>query len=121
VPVLAVIHQREMLGRPILTPVCTDRDQADEIRRALYAAARYYCTCGERLCTKKYNNIDGCPDDGMRFSCRADVVKDGKGRLRVQVRYWDKQIGIRTVVQKYGPDPANWPYQSKARKLRESG
>lgn len=120
VPVLALIHQRGMLNRPILTPVCADRDQADWIRKGLYLSARYYCSCGEKYCTRKHNNIDGCPNAGVRLSCRADVVKDAKGRLRVQVRLWDKQIGIRSVVERYGPDPSQWPYQSKARKLKEA-
>ena len=110
-----------MLERPILTPVCEDMDDAERTRKSLYAAARYYCSCGEKYCTRKHNNIDGCPNGGMRMSCRADIVKDTKGRLRVQVRFWDKQIGIRAVVERYGPDPSKWPYQSKARKLKESG
>lgn len=119
-PVLGLIHQNGMLERFILTPPCTDMDQAEDTRKALYAAARYFCSCGEKYCTRKHNNIDGCPNEGMRLSCRADIVHDDKGRLRVQMKLFDKQIGIRSVVARYGPDPSKWPYQSKAKKLKEA-
>lgn len=117
-PVLGLIHRNGMLDRHVLTPPCATVDQADEVRRALYSAARYYCSCGEKYCTRKHNNIEGCPNGGMRLSCQAHVVKDAKGRLRVQARFFDKQESMREVVRRYGPDPSKWPYQSKARKVK---
>jgi hypothetical protein len=118
VPVLDLIRERGMLGKPVLAPRCASMDEADAMRRDLYAAARYYCSCGARYCTRKHDNISGCPDGGMRLSCHADIVRDARGALRVQVTVFDKAEGIRSVVARYGPDPAAWPYQSKARKRR---
>ena len=118
IPVLELIRERGLLDRPLLTPRCRDRDHADQVRKSIYLAARYYCSCGERMCTRKHNNIAGCPDGGQRLSVRADVVKDSDNRLRVQVRVFDKRESMRQVVATYGPDPANWPYQSRAKRLK---
>lgn len=117
--VLQVIHSAGKLDQLILTPPITTMDEAEDTRRALYAAARYYCSCGQKYCTRAHNNIDGCPRDGMRLSCQAHVVKDPEGRLRVQFRIFDKKEAMREVVKRYGPDPSKWPYQSKARKIKE--
>jgi hypothetical protein len=118
VPVLDLIRSKGLLDRPLLTPRCRDRDHADQVRKSIYLAARYYCSCGERMCTRKHNNIDGCPDEGQRLSVRCDVVKDSEGRLRVQVQVFDKKESMRAVVQRYGSDPSAWPYQSRAKKIR---
>lgn len=126
-PVIEQVHQAALFGKPVLTPVCQSHDAADEIRRALYLACRYFCSCGERHCTRKYKNTPseenpdgGCPRDGQRMSCRADVVKDAEGKLRVQATFYDKTEAIRAVIRKYGPDPSQWPYQSKARKIKNA-
>lgn len=103
-----------------LSPPCRNHDHADDVRRGLYRSARYYCSCGGRNCTRKHNNVDGCPDGGRRISCRADVVTvtggDGRRRYHVQCQFFDKTEAIRRVVTKYGPDPNKWPYYSKRKK-----
>jgi hypothetical protein len=126
-PVVQQAHAAGLFGRPILTPVFQSHDAADDARKGLYLACRYFCSCGSKMCTRKYKNIPseenpdgGCPMDGQRMSCRADVVKDAEGKLRVQVVFFDKSEAIRTVIKKYGPDPSAWPYQSKARKIKDA-
>lgn len=121
-PVLRKIHEMGMLDQLVLVPIryTQNADEAEDVRKGLYAAARYYCSCGEKYCTRKYNNIVGCPKGGMRLSCQAHIVKDSQRRLRVEVRIFDKKEAMREVVAKYGPDPSKWPYQAKARKLREA-
>lgn len=118
VPVVAVIARHGLFDRPFLTPRCKTRDQADDTRRGLYLACRYWCSCGERNCTRRYSNTAGCPDGGERISCRADVVKDRKGRLAVQVTFYRKAEAMRQIIATYGPDPSQWPYQARARKLK---
>jgi hypothetical protein len=118
VPVVALVQARGLFGRPLLTPRCRNLDQADDVRRGIYLAARYFCSCGEKYCTRKYGNVGGCPDDGQRVSVRADVVRDDQGALRVQCTFFDKTEATREIIRKYGPDPALWPYQAKAKKLR---
>lgn len=124
IPVIDLVLQYGWLGRKLLTPVCTTHDQADRTRKGLYTSARYYCSCGARHCTRKYSNVPregfpegGCPNGGQRVSCRADIVKDKDGKLRVQVTLYDKREATREVIRKYGPDPSQWPYQAKARKI----
>lgn len=114
--VIDLIRERGLLGRPLLTPPCRNRDHADDVRRAIYRSARYYCSCGEGYCSRKHSGE--CPSGGQRIGCRADVVRDAKGKLRVQLRLYDKQEARREVVRKYGPDPSKWPYQSKAKKAK---
>lgn len=94
-------------------------DEAELARKDLYNAGRYYCSCGERYCTSKHNNINGCPRQGMRLSIRADILRDDKGALRVQLRAYDKQEGIRYMIRTYGPDANAWPYNPRARKIKE--
>jgi len=123
VPVLEVVRQRDLLGRLLITPewmALPTHDDADWTRRGLYMAARYYCSCGQRNCHRAYDNVAGCPRGGQRLSCRADIVKDAKGRLRVQFTVYDKREAIRRHVATYGPDPSRWPYQAKARRLKEA-
>lgn len=118
IPVIMLIHKREWLEKPILTPACRDMDQAEQVRKDINRAARYYCSCGDRFCTRNHDNIGGCPNQGMRLSCRADIVRHKDGTLRVQVTLRDKRIGIQHVIRTYGPDPANWPYHAKRKQLR---
>jgi hypothetical protein len=121
VPVLDLIQRHGLLDRFLLTPPCRDRDDAENVRRSIYTSARYYCSCGVKFCTRKYDNLTGCPDGGQRLSVRADVVKNQAGKYCVQLRVYDKREAMRAVVDKYGPDPSKWPYQSKARKLKLNG
>jgi hypothetical protein len=119
-PAVAFIHEHGLFDRPFLTPRCRSMDHAEDVRRSLYLACRYFCSCGERLCTRKNPNTKGCPDGGQRVSVRADIVKDAKGKLRVQCTFYDKTEAMRQVVATYGPDPSNWPYQARAKKMRQS-
>ena len=122
-PVVEWVRANGMLDRPLLVPVrwTENRDEAEDVRRSLYNAARYYCSCGARHCVRNHKNYppdNGCPNGGQRVSCQAKLVmKDG--HVRVQFRFFDKREAVRTVVAKYGPDPSNWPYQARARKVRE--
>lgn len=103
-----------------LSPRCRNRDHAAEVARGLYRSARYFCSCGGAYCTRKHPNTGGCPDGGQRISCRADVVtvtqEDGSKHWHIQYTLYDKREAARAVVDKYGPDPAKWPYQAKAKR-----
>jgi hypothetical protein len=128
IPVLDLIRRQGLLDRPLLTPRITTADQAEQIRRSIYLAARYYCSCGERLCTRRHPNVPttenpagGCPDGGQRLSVRADIVRHpGTGHLHVQLRVFDKRESMREVVRKYGTDPSRWPYQARAKRLKNA-
>lgn len=128
VPVVEWVLASGELGRPYLVPLAftPDRDAADQVRRSLYLAARYYCSCGLRTCTRKYGNVPGqnqdnpaggCPAGGRRVSCQAAVVRVN-GHVRVQFAFHDKREAMRQVVAKYGPDPDKWPYLSKRKRKR---
>lgn len=119
-PVIEWVRAQGALNDPFLVPFrfTPTQEAARDIRRRLYLSARYYCSCGERHCTRKYNNIDGCPNGGQRISCKADVVKDGSRRFRTEFRFFDKRESVRAVVAKYGPDPSKWPYQARAKKYK---
>jgi hypothetical protein len=126
-PVMEHVTGASLLDRLLLSPPCRTRAQAAEIRSALYRSARYYCSCGMIYCTRKYANVppdNGCPRGGQRVSCRqADVVlwtdpADGQRKLCVQFIIVDKREAMRAVVQKYGPDPNNWPYFSRRKTLK---
>jgi len=118
VPLIEMIRSWQALNQPYLAPLrfTPTKDACRDLIRSLYLAARYYCSCGERYCTRKHNNLKGCPDGGQRISCQASIVKDSQGRHRVQFSYFDKKESIRAVVAKYGPDPSQWPYNSRAKK-----
>ena len=125
-PVAELLVTRGELGLPRLVPLehTPDRDAAEAVMRSLYNAARYYCSCGYRNCTRRNPNIPherspggGCPDGGRRIGCHAELVMH-KGKLRVQFTYWDKREAMREVVARYGPDPARWPYNPRAKRLR---
>lgn len=125
IPVLHLFRERGLLARtdddpPYLVPaeLTKTRDDADWVRRSLYLAGRYYCSCGARTCTRKHGNIEGCPDGGQRLGVQAHIVKDRSGRFRVQLRVFDKTEATRQVVAQYGSDPSAWPYQARARKLK---
>jgi hypothetical protein len=118
--VIEQVRASGMLDELLLSPRCRSHEHADEIRRGLYRSARYYCSCGSSRCTRAHSNIEGCPDGGQRISCRADVVtvtgEDGRKYYHVQFRLHDKREAIRSMIEKYGPDPSKWPYQAKARR-----
>jgi hypothetical protein len=132
-PVIDTIVSHGLLDRLLLSPVCRTPGQADELRRALYRSARYYCSCGKHFCTRKYGNVPGtneknpaggCPRGGQRIGCQADVVlwtdpADGKQKYRVQFALYDKRESMREIVRKYGADPNKWPYFSKRKRLKE--
>ncbi len=120
IPLIELIRAWNALGQPFLVPgrYTPTIEKASEIKRLLYLSARYYCSCGDRHCNRKHSNIDGCPNGGQRIGCRADVVKDAKGRPRTQFRFFDKRESIRSVVERYGADPSKWPYQARAKKAR---
>ncbi len=114
--VITIYIQRDLLGKVTLTPVCGSIDQAEDIKRALFRSAFYYCSCAKPTCTQRHNNNDGCPDGGQRISAEADVVRDKAGKLRVQVTFRDKQEARRAIIAKYGADPANWPYDPRSKR-----
>lgn len=118
IPLIELIRSWNALGVNFLVPrrYTPTRDQAEEMKRLLYLSARYYCSCGDRHCNRKNSNVDGCPNDGQRVGCKADVVKDAAGHIRTQFRFIDKRESIRSVVERYGPDPSKWPYQARAKK-----
>lgn len=128
IPVVEWVLQGNALNAPFLVPIrfTPNRTEAEDVRRSLYNAARYYCSCGRRDCCRKYGNVPnrnkdnpagGCPDGGQRVSCQAKLVMH-KGHVRVQFTFFDKREAIRQIVLTYGPDPSKWPYQAKAKKLR---
>ena len=120
--VIAAVHAGGMLDELLLSPPMRTYEDADGLRRGMYRSSRYFCSCGKWDCTRRHSNIEGCPDDGQRVSCRADVVTtadaNGKTRYHVQFRLHDKQEAMRAVVARYGPDPSLWPYQSKAKRSK---
>lgn len=126
-PVIDFVLEHQLLDRKLLSPVCTTRARADDLRRGLYRSARYYCSCGRPHCTRRYRNVpphDGCPQGGQRISCKADIVlwtdpKDGRQKYRVQFTLYDKREAMREVVRKYGSDPNLWPYFSRRKTLPE--
>lgn len=121
-PVIDAVRRLGWLDELLLSPPARNYDHADEIRRGLNRSAWYYCSCGEPQCTRRYDNIAGCPDGGQRISSRAEIVtragEDGRERYHVQFRLHDKREAIRAMVAKYGTDRSKWPYDPKARQLR---
>jgi hypothetical protein len=129
--VIDAVRDGGMLDQLLLSPACDGREHAEDVRRGLLLSARYYCSCGRKNCTYKHKNYPtedspegGCPFGGQRISGRADVVtvtgEDGSKTWHVQFRLHDKKEAMRSVIQKYGPDPARWPYQSRAKRLKET-
>jgi hypothetical protein len=125
-PVIDLMIASGRLGVPTLVPVryTPDRETAAEVASSLYNAARYYCSCSRRNCTRRHPNIPaegnpegGCPDGGRRVGARVDLVRHN-GALRVQFTFFDKKEAMREVVAKYGPDPANWPYNPRAKRMK---
>lgn len=128
IPLIDWVRGSGALSQPFLVPrrYTPTGNEAREVRRLLYLSARYYCSCGARHCNRKYPNVPhdanpegGCPDGGQRISCQADLVKDGAGHVRVQFSFHDKRESIRAIIAKYGPDPSAWPYNARAKKLKE--
>jgi len=124
-PVIETVRELGLLDRYLLSPVVQSQEKAEELKKALYRSARYYCSCDYRHCTRKYGNVPGqneknpdggCPKGGQRISCQAEVVRDGEGFLRVQYRLFDKRESIRQVILDHGPDPNKWPYFAKRKK-----
>lgn len=122
--VIEFVRDAGMLDQLLLSPVCATREQADDLRLALYRSAFYYCSCQEPQCIRKFKNYpphNGCPGGGQRISCSASVVSvtdaSGAKRYAVQFRFMDKREAMRAVVQKYGPDPNAWPYFAKRKTL----
>lgn len=125
-PVIEAIIANDLLGQLRLSPVCRTYELALELRAAMYRSARYFCSCGHIYCTRKHRNYppdNGCPEGGQRIGCQADVVmwtnpQTGKQHYCVQYKFVDKREAMRAVVAKYGPDPNNWPYLAKRRRLK---
>jgi hypothetical protein len=117
-PVIELVLASGLLGRPLLSPVCKTMDAADDVRRGLYRSARYYCSCGEPYCTRKHDNISGCPAGGQRVSCQAKIIREPGGKLRVQFTLFDKSKAIRAHIERYGSDPNAWPYFARRKQLR---
>lgn len=115
-PVLELVVAMGLTGKWVLSPACQSAAKADEVKNGLYRSGRYYCSCGQKTCTRKHGNIEGCPRGGQRLSVQAVPVTDDEGRLRVQFRVMDKQEAMRAVVAKYGPDPNKWPYFARRRR-----
>lgn len=113
-----LLSSREQeIDNPRLSPVCISMDQAEEVKKGIYSAGRYYCSCGGRNCARRSSD---CPAGGLRISVRADIVRGKDGALYVEFRCYDKAEGRRYMIRRYGPDPSKWPYQAKARKLKEA-
>lgn len=115
-PVLELVREQGLLDRWLLSPVCQSETRAREVSNGLYRSGRYFCSCGEKYCTRRHDNIEGCPAGGQRLSVQADPVLDEEGKLRVQFRVMDKRESMRAVVQMYGPDPNKWPYFAKRKR-----
>lgn len=127
--IVQIVVDGGKLDELLLSPRCRGRDDADDVRRGLYRSARYYCSCGNANCTRKWGNVPGqnkdnpkggCPRGGRRISCQADVVtvtgEDGVRSYHVQFRLFDKAEAIRQVIATYGPDPNQWPYYARRKK-----
>jgi len=128
VPVVEWVLQTGAFGQPFLVPLrfTENHDQADDVRKSLYNAARYFCSCGNPACTRKWGNVPnqnkknpagGCPDGGQRVSCQARLVRKD-GHIRVEFKFFDKKESMREVIAKYGPDPDLWPYNARAKKMK---
>lgn len=124
-PVIEAVRDHGLLDQLLISPPCPTAEAAGELRQALYRSARYFCSCGVKICTRKHGNVPpgGCPRGGQRISCQADVVrirdpKTGRPRYAVEFRLFDKAEAVREVVRKYGPDPAKWPYLAKRKQLK---
>jgi hypothetical protein len=119
-----------MLDQLLLSPAARDYDHADEVRRGLQRSAWYYCSCGEPQCTRRHDNIAGCPDGGQRISVRgsedsrtgAEIVTTegagGRKNYHVQFQLHDKREAIRAMILKYGPDRSKWPYDPRQKQLK---
>lgn len=114
------------LDRLLLTPPCKDWDHADETRRAIHRSARHYCSCGRVTCARRHKNYvhdgrpAGCPFGGQRVSAKdAQIVRDKNGALRVQFELVDKRTAMQAVIDRYGTDPNNWPYNPRAKRLKD--
>lgn len=120
-----LMRQHGLLDQLRLSPqVYASWEEADEVRRGLLLSARYYCSCGRTSCTRRYKNYPteknpagGCPYGGQRITGRADVVKDSRGRLRVQWVFHDKRESVRHHLQKRGLDRSTWPYDPQAKRM----
>lgn len=118
IPLIDLIRSWDQLDQPFLVPAryTPDKQAAAEMMRLLYLSARYYCSCGVRHCVREGSTVAGCPRGGQRISCKADVVKDGKGGWRTQFRFRDKRDGQRYMIEHYGPDRSKWPYDPYAKR-----
>ena len=114
-PLLAHVTAQGLLGRALLSPPRADYDDATDTMRGLYRAARYFCSCGKRTCTTKFNNEVGCPDGGQRVGVKAEVVRDQHGQLCVEFTARDKKETRAHIAAKY-PDPMAMPYQPGRRR-----
>lgn len=132
-PVIEFVVSAGLLDQLLVSPACKTLHQAEELGRAIYRSARYYCSCDRTSCTRKHPNYPtgqnpdgGCPHGGQRISCRADVVTltdpgSGSGRKQwaVEFRLYDKSESMRHVIAKHGPDPNSWPYFARRKQLKE--
>lgn len=127
IPLIELVRAWGALDSTFLVPLrwTPTRTEAANVKRLLFLSARYYCSCGHKHCNRSYPNVPheanpdgGCPNGGQRISCRAMLVKDKAGKVRVQFSFHDKREAIRSMVAKYGPDPSRWPYNARAKKLK---
>jgi hypothetical protein len=128
-PVIEAVLAAGLLDRKLRSPGCPTQAKARELQLALYRSAFYYCSCAAMYCTRKHKNIPkngkpgGCPGGGQRISCRADVVVipgEKPRRWYVEFTLMDKREAMRAVVAKYGPDPNDWPYFARRKRLKEN-
>lgn len=129
-PVIDAVRDMGLLDQLLISPACTTMTAAEELRQALYRSAFYYCSCDRKSCTRRHKNYPvegkaaGCPHGGQRISCQAHVVtvsdpKTGAKKWAVQFRLMDKAEAMRAVVERYGPDPNQWPYFARRKKRTE--
>jgi hypothetical protein len=130
-PVIQHIREAGKLDELMISPPCLRLADAQDLLKALYRSARYYCSCDHPYCTRKHSNVPsdnnaqgGCPRGGQRISVyHASVVtitdKEGRKLWAVQFKLADKRESMRAVIAKYGPDPNQWPYFSKRKRLKE--
>lgn len=81
-------HYRELLYTGI-----EDKERADEIRRSLFRCARY-----------------------LGYSMKAEIEKAADGTFQIRFKAIDKDAARLWVIQRYGPDPASWPYDPRRKK-----
>jgi hypothetical protein len=75
---------------------CPTRERAAEIKQALYRSGKY-----------------------VKVSVATQIVKADDGTFSVVFKAIDKAVARKYVLEKYGTDRSQWPYDPRARKVKE--